>query len=137
MKRSNEVIRNILILVEEAPSIADGIHQHFWFDTSDKDTFWLTRPGTDRDSVIYNWKLVIDERLVEGEIDESGAGELGFVFADLTWSGHDFLDTIRQEPIWEEMNRLAVKNGIDIRSATYDLLWRLATKAAEIVVSGG
>ena len=137
MKRSNEVIRDILLMVEEeAHSIVNGKQQYLTFESTDSETKWLTLPGTDRDSAIYHWKLLLDESLVNGEIHPAFYGNMKFVFMDLTWAGHDFLDAIRQQPIWEEMNQLAVKNRIDIKSATSDLLLKLAAKAAERVLSG-
>ena len=138
MKRSNEVVRDILLLVEEeAKSIVDGKHNYSAFETSDNKVEWLTRPGTDRDSVIHHWKLLIDEGLVDGETSEAFGGSMTFSFSDLTWAGHDFLDMIRQEPVWEEMTKLAKKNGIDIKSATLGMLSKIAPKAVEMLMERG
>ena len=135
MKRDNEIVRDILLLVEEeCQSIVDGKQQHLTFKSSDSETKWLPIPGTDRDSAIYHWKLLIDEDLVNGTIHPAFYGEMTFVFSGLTWNGHDFLDTIRQEPVWEEMTKLAEKNGIDIKSATFAILSKLASKAIDIVL---
>ena len=134
MKRSNDVIRNILLLVEEeCQSIVDGKQQHLTFKSSDSETKWLTLPGTDRDLAIYHWKLLIDEDLVNGTIHPAFYGEMTLVFSGLTWTGHDLLNTIRQGPVWNEMKELANKSGIDIQSATLSILSKLASMAIEVV----
>lgn len=136
MKRNNEIVRDILLLVEkECQSIVDGNQQHLTFKSSDSETKWLTFPGTDRDSAIYHWKLLIDEDLVNGMIHPAFHGEMTFVFSGLTWAGHDFLDTIRQGPVWNRMKELANKSGIDIQSATLPMLRGLAPKAVEAVLN--
>ena len=138
MKRSNEVVRDILLLVEEeAKSIVDGKLNYSAFGTLDNEVKWLTLPGTDRDSVIHHWKLLIDEGLVEGETSENMNGEMVFSFSDLTWPGYDFLDMIRQKPVWEEMTTLARNNGIDIKSATVGMLSKIAPTAVQMLMERG
>ena len=136
MKRNNEIVRDILLLVEEeCQSIVNGNQQHLTFKSSDSETKWLTLPGKDRDSAIYHWKLLIDEDLVKGTIHPAFYGEMTFVFSGLTWAGHDFLDTIRQGPVWNGMKELANKIGIDIQSATLPILRGLAHKTFEALLN--
>ena len=138
MNRSNEVVKDLLLLVEkEAQSTEDGRRAIYRFRTSDEDESWLTRPGLDKDLVIHHWELLIQEGLVVGDIDEMANGYPIFSITDLTWAGHELLDAVRQEPVWKEMNELADKSGIDLKSVATDVLFRFSSKATEMLLERG
>lgn len=47
-------------------------------------------------AIAYNLGLAIDAGFVNGR--EAGGGS--FLLEGLTWSGHDFLDSVRDDEIW-------------------------------------
>jgi hypothetical protein len=50
---------------------------------------------------------------------------------ELTWEGHELLDTIRSKSVWERIKQMAKEKGIEL---TFDSVKLLAAKALEMAV---
>lgn len=100
MKRDMDLIRELLLAIEDHPTLADG-SQVLIVDTADKLGF------QDRSlaEIHYHLEMLIKKGLVEGEIN------LLQIVSGLTWDGHDFLDTIRDPDIWRQTKEGAKKAG--------------------------
>lgn len=110
MKRDMDLIRKILLTVEE-------------YDENSTEIPLLQIDGEDGMAVYYHAKLLIDAGFIEGTI-VSGPGV--YVTA-MTWSGHDFLDTVRSETVWDKTKGLVKeKTG----SVSLDVLKALATQVS-------
>lgn len=79
----------------------------------------LVHPGENIDSIAYHMRLLITAGLVD-PTNVQGADSFGI--RGLTWSGHDFLDSIRDPEIWRQTKEAANKAG----GFTLDLLADLA-----------
>ena len=99
MKRDWELIREILLCVEEQDR------------THDPKCVYAARPN----ELLYHEKLLIEAELIEDLRETSNAfGALpvpGVPTARLTWQGHDFLDAIRDDAVWNRTKDQATKSG--------------------------
>lgn len=91
MKRDMEIIRAILFKLESEENIKPTID------------------GFPSDQIRYNMALVIEEKLAEGIIS-NGVSNLSQAPSDvfvrrLTGKGHDFLDSLRKESVWNTIKR--------------------------------
>ncbi|MFG0771308.1 DUF2513 domain-containing protein [Vibrio plantisponsor] len=88
MKRDMALIRRLLISIEKHPDRISG----FKFEDY--------KP----EDINYHVALLIDAGLLEGDYvrshSTSSMAPTRFVITSMTWSGHEFLDNLRQEDIW-------------------------------------
>jgi hypothetical protein len=91
MRRNMDLIRNLMLKLEAAPmqmgdnvQIAPGYPQISGIE------------GTDGE-INYHLELIRDEGLLNCP---KGQPMFGIMFTGLTWKGHDFVDSMRDEKIW-------------------------------------
>ena len=87
MKRDMELIREIRLAVEEAPSPDDDIE--------------LILVDHAPEVVSYHVKLLHQAGLIEA-VDRSTMDEFEWSPRSLTWSGHEFLDAARSSTVWQK-----------------------------------
>lgn len=122
MKRDWDVVRLILTKLEELPdSLSTLTYIDFYADDRIKPDADLTE--LDR-QVSYHMELLIEAGLVVGTMDDAVplyAKE--FRAHRLTWSGHEFLETIRSDTVWNKTKESFATKGIDM---TFDLIKTVA-----------
>jgi hypothetical protein len=64
--------------------------------------------------------------------DFSADGGDGVIARELSWSGHELLDTMRSKPVWEKIKITAQEKGIEL---TYDTVIALGKAAVAWIVS--
>lgn len=67
-------------------------------------------------------------------IDVSTSGETAIISPELTWQGHDLLDTLRSKPVWDRIKAVAQDKGIEL---TFDAVKALGATALKWVVENG
>jgi hypothetical protein len=92
MKRDMELIRKILLTVEES------------------DTGWANHPieidGYDEHTIGYHCLLLVEADLCEGEnITASRSKGPEAMITRLNWEGYEFLDAAKEPARWEEARR--------------------------------
>ncbi len=96
MKRDMELIRLLLLQVEHEEG--DG----------EKPTL----EGYSEAMIAHNCALIIEAGLVHGSVIENETGlPRGAVLLRLTWAGHDFLDSARDNAIWNKAKGTLLKKG--------------------------
>ncbi len=114
MKRDMNLIREIMLQVEARPSVNDwGL---------------VEIEGRTQEEISYHVMMLSDAGMAE-VIDMRGLGPNGFRYAPkyLTIQGHDFLDSIRGDSIWEKVKqRLGTVGG----SASLEIVKTIAKKVA-------
>ena len=96
MKRDPDLIRAILLLVEESPPdehIAD-----------------FSSLALDQALIVEHIKLLQDAHLVDARVQEYMVGASAIILR-MTSAGHDFLDRIRDPEIWRKTKEGAQKAG--------------------------
>jgi hypothetical protein len=122
MKRDWDVIRKILITVEDVPSQDTQI---------DSDQI----EGVDSDVAAYNMRLLLKEGLIEGGGRlESMPGASPWIFATrLTWEGHELLDSIRRDTVWNRVKSTVADKGLDL---SVDVVKAVARAVIEAMLKG-
>jgi hypothetical protein len=62
-----------------------------------------------------------------------GPGAKDFIAQRLTWEGHEFLDGIRSNSVWERTKKSFREKGVEM---TFDLVKVVAKEAAVAVMKG-
>lgn len=98
MQRDLDLIRSILLKIESNDR-----------DQSDE---WFSLEGEDESAVSYNLELLVEAGFVEAlrNID-LGTPFPHFVRTRLTWTGHEYLDQVRDPKIWRKTKAASSKLG--------------------------
>ncbi len=73
----------------------------------------------DAATIYYHIGMLIDAGLVKGKLFKEPGGPPFAYVDDLTWTGHDFLDAMRDDNLWNKAKEKVIKPGV---SFTFDLL---------------
>ena len=115
MKRNWDTIREILIRLEEK---------------ADEDyALRLSNFPKERSSEIsYHVELLIEAGLIHGEMSKTIGREVhDFIITRLTWQGHELLDAIKSDTIWNKTKESFISKGL---SMSFDLVKSVAVKIA-------
>src|SRR5580658_3094256 len=93
MKRDMELVREILVRVEELP--LGGIHH-------------ISVEGYSREEIVYHVMLLDEAGLIEAEDCSSNDG-IDWLPRRLTYAGHEFLDSARSTKVWQEAKSWMLK----------------------------
>jgi hypothetical protein len=115
MKRDMELVRKLLFKIEET-----------------RFTGRLANPvieGYDEDTVDHHVYLMMQAGLVHAFEDNTmGGGPFRRAHArELTWEGHDALEVLRSDTVWEKTKAVVTKAG----GASIPMLLEVATKFAK------
>jgi hypothetical protein len=115
MKRNWDTIREILLKAEELTPGAT-------LRLSDFDT-------ARADEIAYHLKLLDESGLINVSTAEFlGAAGIHFDLDRLTWSGHDFLDAVRNDSIWNKTKAMISEKG---GAMTFELIKSFAISVAK------
>ena len=92
MKRNWDTIRTILMAIEALP-------------TEDSEFYSNDLVESDPEATAYHLLLLFEAKLI---IDDCGDE------ARLTWDGHEFLDAIKTESVWQKVKASARSKGIEL-----------------------
>ena len=82
----------------------------------------------------YHVELLIDAGLVVGQMSRTlGSGPTHFFARRLTWPGHEFLDSIRSDTVWNQTKKSFASKGIDM---TFDLVKTVASEISVTLIRG-
>ena len=110
MKRNWDLIRKILIKLEEK---ADNTS---WLQDNEIKDY-------DSQTVAYHYKLLTNAGLIES-IDMSSMNEMSYAAISLTWQGHEFLDKIRNDSVWNKVKATVQAKSLDL---SFDVIKTVAT----------
>jgi len=119
MKRDMNLIRELLLRVEDSKV-------ELWVSNLEID-------GYTDEEIAYNGYLMIDGGLAEGrqttEHDgEGGKRPVAQTLTNLTWEGHEFFDSIKNESVWKKiLGHVQDKGG----SAPFNAIAQLAVLFAK------
>lgn len=121
MKRNWDTVRELLTKVEESSQPGDMIRLSAF-------------PAERAAEVSYHMELLLEAGLVDGQMSKAiSRGPHEFLATRLTWNGHEFLDSIRSETVWEKTKKVFASRGVEM---TVDLVKSVATEAASVVLKG-
>lgn len=114
MERDLSLIRELLLRIKKMPDRGKGLD--------------LNNEGYSKTTVIYNLGLAINVGLVDGTVGwlQGGSDRYIATVMSLTWEGHDFLDSVRQEDVWKKTQERAENAGHKIAHISLDLVKEVA-----------
>ena len=113
MKRDMELVRKMVLLMEDHPS--------------GRAPRGMNIEGYTREQLGYHAYLLVDCGLAEGsDVTTTGHSGPEYMISHLTSAGHDFADSARTQYIWDEVTAEMKEKGIV--SATLDILKKLLNK---------
>ena len=115
MNRDMDLIRALMLKLEALP--VDG-HSIFAIGPSDEE---LAVDGASFDQIDYHLGLLRKQGFLDCPGEPMLSGK--FPFRGLTWAGHDFLDSIRDDDVWRKTKTHAQQQ---VGSWTVDILASLA-----------
>ena len=113
MKRDWNLIRTVLQEVE-------GL------SAKDRNGFAYTVTGDDTEKAEH--ALLLKQAGFINAIDVGSFGGKTIMSPELTWQGHELLNAIRSEPVWERIKKLAKEKGLEM---TLDVVKGLAKIALD------
>lgn len=113
MKRDWDLIREVLIEIE---SLDPAKHENIQYGPASSSS----EPVKDSQAVML-WRagfiLGVDASSTEGDA----------IFAlDLSWAGHELLDTIRSQAVWERIKSTAQTKGLELTFESVKVLGKFA-----------
>lgn len=123
MKRDWDVIREVLVEVE---ALSELERSSFGYGLGDE------RVGDDpakSEHALLLWKAGFIEA-----IDGGTMAAPAILSPHLTWQGHDLLDTLRSEAVWERIKTTAREKGIEL---TFDAVKAIGKVALDYVLKQG
>lgn len=113
MKRDWEIIRQVLIAIEE-----------------DRFDEYLDNVENQK-IVIGNTVLLINAGFVYGSMITNLDKDEDVHIKGLAWQGHELLDTIRSRPVWEKIKSTALDKGLEL---TFDVVKALGVKVLSVII---
>src|SRR3989344_5432467 len=115
MKRNWDTIREILIKFEELDPETGALQLNDF-------------PADRAYEFSYHVELLLEAGLIYGQMSKTmGRHAQNFLAQRLTWQGHEFLDAIRSDTVWNKTKTSFVKGGL---SMTFDLVKEVAKDVA-------
>lgn len=123
MKRDWDVIREVLLEVEAlSAEERDRVSYGRGDEHPDADP-------TKSEHAILLWSAGFIEAIDAGTM----AGP-AILAPELTWEGHELLDTLRSKPVWDRIKTTASEKGLDL---TFDVVKALGKLALDYVLKQG
>lgn len=103
MQRDWELIRAILAKVEALPDTRSRLFARSLNDWPE-------------DGVNYHFWLLVESGLVEGKCTAPPGGNAGTTcfLTTLTWTGHEFLDTVRSDTAWNRIRQQLAEKALEL-----------------------
>ncbi len=100
MRRDMDLLRLLLLKLETINEDPQAVYNYSYKE--------LAVEGFSLEQVIYHLDLAVEA----GLIDQGGSGAMNsFTFSRLTWDGHDFVDSVRDDEIWRKTRQGANAAG--------------------------
>ena len=106
MKRDMDLVRKILFEIEGKPP----------FECSD-----IKIDGYDMQAIAYHCEMLYNEGYIKnyfGVTCDGFDGVLKFGVQDLTWEGHELLESIRQDTVWNRTKQTIKEKGLSMAIGT-------------------
>ncbi|WP_404452382.1 DUF2513 domain-containing protein [Virgibacillus necropolis] len=118
MKRDLKLVRDLLLFIEEKYQTG-----HSFQINSDPE-------GRTQSEIQYHLRIMAEANLIKVLNASSKDGETYFV-EGITWEGHDFLDSARNEKVWEKADETAKKEGTRLNDLSFEVAKSLLVASAK------
>ncbi|SOD25319.1 Hypothetical protein SAMN05518800_1849 [Variovorax sp. YR752] len=143
MKRDWDLIRDQLLAIEQdedfmkSPILGGSPDAPKWADDQAEAEYVtaLTEHRKTQERVFGHLEMLVDNGYIDGLKIRRGSGGFGctLMHPRLTMAGHDLLDTMRSEPLWDKIKSTAKTKSIEL---TFDTIKGLAGFALKSLLGG-
>lgn len=110
MKLNIDCVRDVLLCLEEKITMDNN---NRIIPVPFKTVKAILENKYEENDIVYAISKLLDIRYIIGHIDKtSGRYKVTGSISDITWEGHEFLNSIRPQTIWETTKENASKLGI-------------------------
>ncbi len=99
MTRDWDLIRALLLKLEQKPDSQGFVHLN-------------ALPAWDEDTVSYHIRLLSQAGLIEATCKESNQAKVFCLAINLTWDGHELLDSVRNDNAWNNIRFILKQQGL-------------------------
>ena len=117
MKRDMELIRKILLQIED--TVDNGV------------TYCLHINGYSMEQLAYHCSILYEGGYIHYYDNESFSDSFGV--GRLTWDGHDFLDKIREDTIWNKTKDTITEKGLPF---VFDIVKSVSSEIIHGLITG-
>lgn len=105
MKRNMDLVRDLLLIIERNDDSKELNVPNDW----------------DREEVAYHLKILDQAGFVKNNTKWADNKPM-WMFASLTWDGHEFLDSIKNNSIWDKTKEGIKNKGFELGSVPLEVL---------------
>src|SRR4051812_26884804 len=106
MKRDMELVRGLLFLIEKQ----DSNHKQLKIP-----------PEMDTEIAVYHLGIMEQAGFTKNNI-KYASNEPFLIYSTLTWDGHDFLDSIKNDTIWTKTKEGIKSKGLELGQVSFSVL---------------
>lgn len=119
MQRDWDCIRAILLAVEALGDTQSAVQA-------------TSLPEYDAEKLSHHIRMMMEAGLVVGKCSQGMSGPLSCWATRLTWEGHEFLDKIRSDTVWNKVKGFVREKGL---SLSFDVIKITAKHVIETLLS--
>jgi hypothetical protein len=75
------------------------------------------------EDVSYHFHILNEARLIEATRMSAINEPMHYLGSNLTWVGHELLDSIRKDAVWKKIKATAISKGVDL---SFEVIKQLA-----------
>lgn len=117
MKLNHDCVRHLLLEIESNKKLGEALSEYNFKDN-------IVFEKYDFDTVMYTLLKLKEAGYINVKLTWSSGKIHAWIINDITWSGHEFLDNIRDDKTWKYVKDVAKKSS----SISVSLLGKLAFK---------
>ena len=128
MKLNHDCVRDVLLFVEEEQHPGIFLHLNDFISIQDKDTSTKKRLSMyDAETIKYTLMKLHETDYLKDNLSIISGRLVEYSTGALTWEGHKFLDTIRDQKIWKTTKEVASH----LESVSITLISNIASNVLE------
>jgi|LFRM01.1.fsa_nt_gb hypothetical protein len=113
MKLNYDCVRDVLLALEESLTIdVEDDGDYSYNSLLSNEIIQLDRLSKySKKDIIYSVLKLIEAGYLNGDIYNEGDGLISFCVNDIKYKGHEFLQAIKSDTVWEDVKKITIKIG--------------------------
>lgn len=113
MKLNYDCVRDVLLALEESLTIdVEDDGDYSYNSLLSNEIIQLDRLSKySKKDIIYSVLKLIEVGYLNGDIYNEGDGLISFCVNDIKYKGHEFLQAIKSDTVWEDVKKITIKIG--------------------------
>ena len=113
MKLNYDCVRDVLLALEESLTIdVEDDGDYSYNSLISNEIIQLDRLSKySKKDIIYSVLKLFEAGYLNGDIYNEGDGLISFCVNDIKYKGHEFLQAIKSDTVWEDVKKITIKIG--------------------------